>query len=269
MGILHGHTDAVESVSFSPSGATLASAGADMTLRLWRVTPQRHYALGPPLRPGGPAQRRVRPNGQTLASGSYNEVITVERSATYGARNDSFHHGAVSSVAFTQTGNLLAAGGSDGTVLLWSTATHGDRLLRVPGGGPVRSVAFSPDGKKLAASTDTGIDVWDVDSGRVVGHPAYNGYAYSVAFSPDGRTIAAAGSNTTIRLYSGTDYRQVGSPMAVKDGRPVNSIAFSRDGREIAAGSAGTTVLWSVRTHRQLGPGLASRRICAERGLQP
>ena len=259
MGILHGHTDAVESVSFSPSGATLASAGADMTLRLWRVTPQRHYALGPPLRPGGPVYNvAFAPNGQTLASGSYNEVILWNVPRRTEQETIPFHHGAVSSVAFTQTGNLLAAGGSDGTVLLWSTATHRDRLLRVPGGGPVRSVAFSPDGKKLAASTDTGIDVWDVDSGRVVGHPAYNGYAYSVAFSPDGRTIAAAGSDTTIRLYSGTDYRQVGSPMAVKDGRPVNSIAFSRDGREIAAGSAGTTVLWSVRTHRQLGPGLAS-----------
>ena len=90
MGILHGHTDAVESVSFSPSGATLASAGADMTLRLWRVTPQRHYALGPPLRPGGPVYNvGVRPEWSDARIGQLQRGHSVERSATYGARNDS------------------------------------------------------------------------------------------------------------------------------------------------------------------------------------
>ena len=164
-----------------------------MTLRLWRVTPQRHYALGPPLRPGGPVYNvAFAPNGQTLASGSYNEVILWTLPATYGA-----------SKRFRSTTAPCQALCSRKLGTFWprvgpTEPSSCGALLRieisrfcVPGGGPVRSVAFSPDGKKLAASTDTGIDVWDVDSGRVVGHPAYNGYAYSVAFSPDGRTIAA------------------------------------------------------------------------------
>ncbi|HXO08526.1 MAG TPA: AAA family ATPase, partial [Solirubrobacteraceae bacterium] len=151
IGILHGHTDAVESVAFSPSGTMLASASADRTVRLWRVTPQRHYPLGAPLRAGQPLYDvAFAPNGRTLASGSYNEVILWNLARRAKQETIPFDHGAVSSVAFTRTGSLLAAGGSDGTVLLWNNATRRARFLPVKSRGPVRSIAFSPDGQILA-----------------------------------------------------------------------------------------------------------------------
>ncbi len=55
------------------------------------------------------------------------------------------------------------------------------------------SVAFSPEGKRLAsASVDGTVRLWDVKTGRLLtvlrGHPS--GVA-DVAFSPDGRELAA------------------------------------------------------------------------------
>ena len=65
--------------------------------------------------------------------------------------------GAVNSVAFSRDGTMLAAGGSDGTVLLWNRSLTAARSCPSPARGPVRSVAFSPDGDTLAASSDEGV----------------------------------------------------------------------------------------------------------------
>ncbi len=67
----------------------------------------------------------------------------------------------------------------------------------------------------------------------------------SVAFSPDGRTLAAGGDDETVRLWNVTDpdaATPVGEPLAGHTGL-VHSVAFSPDGRTLASGSADDTVL--------------------------
>ncbi|MBV8384217.1 MAG: hypothetical protein JOZ63_16540, partial [Planctomycetaceae bacterium] len=64
--------------------------------------------------------------------------------------------------------------------------------------GLVRSVAFSPDGKTLAAGYSGGggggVVLWDVAARQRLGDeplPVSEGGVWSVAFSPDGKTLAA------------------------------------------------------------------------------
>ena len=264
VGVLHGHTDAVDGIAFSPNSTILASASGDKTIRLWSVAGNRHYPLGSPLRARGPLfSDAFDPTGRILAAGSFNEVLlwSVGRRALNAALP--YSAGAITTVAFSPHGNLLAAAGSDGTVLLWNTVTHSRRLLNVVRGprSPVRSIAFSPNGELLAASTNTEVGIWDVTTGKRLGRRLRGptGAVYSVAFSPDGATLAAGGSNGTVVFWSvATHARRLAPLTGVK---AINSIAFSPDGRTLAAGVPGATVLWDL-AH----PGNPRQRLVGHEG---
>jgi WD40 repeat protein len=72
--------------------------------------------------------------------------------------------------------------------------------LTVPGG--VDALAFSPDGRRLAAaSTDTKARIFDVATGQPILKVAHGGAVSAVAFSPDGRRLATASADKTARIW--------------------------------------------------------------------
>jgi WD40 repeat protein len=247
-GVLHGHTDAVESIAFSPSGSTLASASGDRTVRLWRVGEGGHYPLGPPLRANGPLYSvAFDSTGRTIASGSVDRIILwsiARHVAARVIRDDS--GGAITSVAYSPRGSELAAGGSNGTILLDNTGTGRHRTLSVPSKGLVHSVVFTPDGRLLAASSNKSVVLFDVATGRARGHPLSTdpSVVYTLAFSPDGKTLAAGGSSGQVAFFNPVTGARSEPPLGAL--HLLNSLAFSPDGKTLAAGAAGATVLWTL-----------------------
>jgi hypothetical protein len=115
------------------------------------------------------------------------------------------------------------------------------------GCGDVRSVAFSADGKLLAAGSYQGaVKVWDLSPGAAepLTHHLYAGPVLSLAFSPDGRHLAWCTGTGRVQIIDSRTGEEV-QTLRGHDGI-VSGVAFSPDGRLATAGSDRRMHVWDA-----------------------
>jgi len=163
---------------------------------------------------------------------------------------------AISSLSFAGSNSLLAVGRYQEVELI--NASNGQPICKLPGhANQVRALAFSPDGKLLAAAGGSPaqfgeIKLWDV-AGRkelrtIRGH---RDNIFAVAFSPDGKMLATCSYDRMIKLWDVATGKEIKNLKDHTDA--VFSIAFSPDGKRLASASADRTVkIWDVATGERL-----------------
>ncbi|MFJ9713916.1 hypothetical protein [Streptomyces sp. NPDC101234] len=264
---LTGHTDTLFAVAYSPDRRTLATAGADGSVRLWNVTDSAHpLPLGKPLKDhiGWVYWLAFSPDGHTLAVAGRDRAVRLwnvtdpTRPRVWGPPLTG-HTSYVFSVSFSADGRILATASYDHTLRLWNVAdpAHATPIGHALTGhvGAVASATFSPKGRVLAsAGHDHTIHLWDIAdpaNPKPLGPPlkGHKDTVYAVAFSPDGRTLASVSNDHTVRLWDVSRPARATplGPALTGHTDSVYAVAFSPDGQTLATAGADHTIrLWNV-----------------------
>lgn len=225
---LKGHSSTVLCVAYSPSGTRIATGGKDCAVRLWDSQTGRLQATlaGQAGHKGWVFDVDFSADGKRLASASRDGTVKLwEVEPGRLLQTLTGHSSGVLCAKFSPDGRWIASGSDDQTVRIWDAiwGTFHRQLTGHKLHGEVRSLAWSPDGRRLATASsslalyrplitaDFAVRLWDVDTGNELLALAGNtDCIYALAFSADGRFLASANADSVVKLFPAFPWKKPG-----------------------------------------------------------
>lgn len=249
-------------VAFHPSGDYFASASQDKTVKLWQTTTGelvRQFNHGALVR-----SLAFSSDGRQLASvGGDSNILLWDMATGKQERSLSRHFDVVWDADFAMgaaADQVLVSASGDESIRVWNLVQPGRDPQRLMGHqGVVRSVAVSPDGKRIASAGSEGtIRLWQTEGPlphSIVAHGQNR--VFDITFSPNGQQFATTGADGTLKLWQTSDKTLL---KTFPTHRGAQEIQFSPEG-DLVAGAAGPkndnkiVSLWRVdngQLYRQL-----------------
>ena len=245
--------------SHSDAPAICASASADGTVKLWKLTGEMlekgavgtEALLAEQAAEDAEAQGGAAPVQSSLSApssvaqeknylpkpGLINSLQTLER-----------HARGINDVAWSPTAEYLATTSDDKNLRIWDAET-GDALVEFRGHTNfVFSCAFNPQSNLLVSgSFDETVKLWDVRSGDCVSTlPAHSDPVTGVDFNRDGTCIVSGSHDGLIRIWD-TMTGECLKTIYAGGNPPVSFVRFSPNGKFVLSGTLDSTLrLWRV-----------------------
>ena len=251
------HSRPVRGLAISPDGKRLASfvfgTGARHPIRIWDTTGRKtlefkgHRFYVNAL--------KFSPNGEWIASAGSKSVI-VWNSATGKVKHTltSEKSKLLYSVAFSEDGNRVAAGGDDGTVHIWDVQTARKLHTLSEHTSTVTHVMFTPSGRGVISTSKNVIAVRNLDSASDIAILKSPVTILAMSSSRDGSRIATAGIDGAIRIWDPTRNSEFRS---LPHGEQAIGLGVSRDGsRLVSCGIPkllkSSVAIWDTTSGREL-----------------
>ncbi|KAI0085850.1 quinon protein alcohol dehydrogenase-like superfamily [Irpex rosettiformis] len=205
-----GHEDGIYALAFSPNGARLASASADMKVIVWTV---------------------IADEGEGMTDVAENDFSILEG-----------HEQEVTKLAYSPDGSRLVSASLDGTMKIWDASSAYELLRSINNITCPNWLCITPDSTKIVATMDNLVYVWNISDGKQVatmrGHDTN---IYMTAISHDGTRVATASEDETARVWNVENGEELLT--LHEHTSSVWCIAFSPDDNNVVTGSDDTTIV--------------------------
>jgi WD40 repeat protein len=265
-------------LAFSPDGKSLAAP--EMLFANQKITGSVRFvetATGKEVRRISLEQQNTlsslafRPDGKVIAFGSNNTVHLYQTDTGKEVRRIEGQPNGVGPLVFSPDGKGLAVKSMWGSLVrlydpetgkllrpLGDGAGSNQAVLFFSGQGSSRDLAFSPDGKQIAAGGGHTIHLWETATGKeAIPDSGHRESIASLAIAPDGKTVATRGTDQTIRLWDATTGKER-SRFTLPPG--TSGAAVAADGRTVALANIDN----SIRLHDTV-TGKELRRLTGHR----
>lgn len=242
---------------FSPDGSTYITRNREATqFDIWDIENDRIKISITGNNGFEMASPKISPDGNLLAGlmdhtlkiwdlNTGQPIYTLEEFLT----NDPWE-GSYEIFAFSPDSKYLAAGiPLTGEIKIWDM-NSGTLISTIQWHEFLKSIAFSPDGKKLASgSNDVNsrdiIRIWDVTSGDLISAiQKSNENVTSMVYTLDGETIISGSSNGTVRIWRTSDSSLLRT--LYSSAGEISCLSISHDGKYLV--SVGSEViLWGIK----------------------